>query len=254
MKISIVTVCYNAESTIRDTIESVLNQSYDNYEHLIIDGKSKDNTLKIIEEYKKKYKGKLKVISEKDSGLYDAMNKGIKNATGDIIGFLNSDDKYADNKTLEKISKKLKGNQYMGCYSDLEFRDNESMQKIIRVWKSKKGNYKFGWHPPHPTLYLKKEAYKIIGQFNLKYRICADYDFMLRMMKKEIKLAYISQTLIHMRSGGLSTNGISGYIRNFKESYKVLQENEVKFSFIVNCIRTMKTILQMLKSKIKYIK
>lgn len=254
MKISIVTVCYNAESTIRDTIESVLNQSYDNYEHLIIDGKSKDNTLKIIEEYKKQYKGKLKVISEKDSGLYDAMNKGIKNATGDVIGFLNSDDKYANDKIIEKIAKKLNGKKYAGSYGNLEFRDNETMQKITRVWNSKNGNYKFGWHPPHPTLYLKREVYENVGPFNLKYRICADYDFMLRMMKKETKLVYIPEILIHMRSGGLSTNGLKGYLRNFKESYKVLQENKIKFPLVVNCIRTTKTLLQMIRSKIKYTK
>lgn len=251
MKISIITVCYNSEKTIEETIKSVLEQDYDNYEHIIVDGKSKDGTLKIVEKYKSKYKGKLKIISEKDSGLYDAMNKGIKNSTGDIIGILNSDDKFATSSVLREITKALKGKKYKGCYSDLEFRDHETMQTITRVWKSKEGSYKLGWHPPHPTLYLKREVYENIGNFNLNYRICADYDFMLRMMINKINLIYIPKVLIHMRSGGISTNGLKGYIKNFKESYLVLKNNNIKFPLLINLLRTIKTIFQMIKSKIK---
>ena len=253
MKITIITVCYNSEKTIRDTIESVLSQNYDNYEHLIIDGKSKDNTLKIIDEYKKKYKGKLRVISEKDKGLYDAMNKGIEKATGDIIGLLNSDDKYADSKVLEEIAKAFKNKKIEGTYSDLEFKDQD-MEKTTRVWISKQGKYQLGWHPPHPTLYLRQEVDTKIGKFNLKYRMCADYDFMIRMMVNKTQLNYIPKVLIHMRSGGVSTAGLKGYIKNFKESYKVLKNNKIKFPLFVNVIRVLKTILQMIKSKIVNIK
>ena len=245
-KITIITVCYNSEKTIKDTLESVLSQSFDDYEHLIIDGNSKDNTLKIIKDYERKYNGKLRVISEKDKGLYDAMNKGIKNAKGNIIGILNSDDIFATKDVLKTIYETFEKENCQGIYGNLEFRDNETMTKVVRNWNSKKGNYKLGWHPPHPTLYLKREVYDKIGNFNLDYRICADYDFMLRMMKNNINLYYIKSVLIHMRSGGVSTNGLKGYINNFKESYLVLKKNKIKIPLGVNIIRTIKTIFQMI--------
>ena len=249
MKISIITACYNSEETIRETVESVLSQNYDNYEHIIIDGKSKDTTLKIIEEYKDKYKGRLKIISEKDKGLYDAMNKGIKNATGDIIGILNSDDKYANKTVLKDIATALKNKTVDGVYSDLEFRDHETMKVITRIWISKTGKYQLGWHPPHPTLYLRKEVYERLGNFNLDYPISADNDFMIRMMKNKTKLEYIPKVLIHMRSGGVSTNGLKGYIRSLKETYRVLKDNNLAFPSVVCGIRICKTILQMINSK-----
>ena len=245
-KITIITVCYNSEKTIKDTLESVLSQSFCDYEHLIVDGKSKDNTLKIVKDYEKKYNGKLKVISEKDKGIYDAMNKGIKNAKGSIIGILNSDDIYANKDVLKTIYEAFERENCQGVYGNLEFRDNETMTKVVRNWNSKTGNYKLGWHPPHPTLYLKKEVYDKIGNFNLDYRICADYDFMLRMMKDGINLFYIKSVLIHMRSGGVSTAGLKGYINNFKESYQVLRKNKIKCPLVVNIIRTIKTIFQMI--------
>ena len=120
------------------------------------------------------------------------------------------------------------------------------MTKVVRNWTSKTGDYKLGWHPPHPTLYLKKEVYDKIGNFNLNYRICSDYDFMLRMMKNNINLFYIKSILVHMRSGGVSTDGLKGYINNFKESYLVLKNNKIRCPLFVNIIRTIKTIFQMI--------
>lgn len=250
MKISIITACYNSANTIQDTLESVLMQDYDNYEHIIIDGKSKDNTLEIVDKYKKRYKGKLVVVSEKDKGLYDAMNKGISLATGDVIGILNSDDMLANKNVLKDIANSVIDTKCDGVYGDLQFRDKE-MKKVVRVWKSKHGSYKFGWHPPHPTLYLKKEVYNNIGTFNMKYKVVADYDFMIRMMKNKTNLFYIKKVLIHMREGGCSTAGLKGYINNFKESYRVLKDNKVHFSLIVNIIRTIKTVWQMIIAKLK---
>ena len=155
MKISIITVTYNSSKTLRDTLESVLKQTYKNYEHIIVDGLSKDNTIEIVKEYENKYDGKLKYISEKDTGLYDAMNKGIKMATGDVIGILNSDDIYANEDVLKKIADTFDKEQCDGTYANLIFMDEETMSKPQRVWKSPKGKLENGWHPAHPTLYLK---------------------------------------------------------------------------------------------------
>lgn len=251
MKITLITVCFNSEKTIKDTLESVLKQTYKDYEYLIVDGKSKDNTLDIIKEYEPKFKGRLKWISEKDKGLYDAMNKGIKLSTGDVIGILNSDDIFASDNVLKTIANAFKKKKCDASYSDLVFMDEETMKIPERYFISKTGNYKLGWHPPHPTLYVKKEIYDKFGLYNQDYRIAADYDFMLRIMKNNVKMTYIPEVLIHMRSGGVSTNGIKGYIKSFKESLFVLKNNDIKFAFFVNTIRTIKVILQGIKAKLK---
>ena len=251
MKVSIITATFNSEKTLRDTLESVLEQTYTDFEHIIVDGASKDSTMQIVKEYEAKYNGRLRYVSEKDSGLYDAMNKGIKMATGDIIGILNSDDKYAHNKVLEKIVNKFTETNCDGTYANLVFMDEETMKIPQRVWKHPKGNYKMGWHPAHPTLYLKKSVYEKVGLFNLEYRIAADYDFMLRMMKMEdIKLEYIDDFIVFMRTGGTSTDGLKGYKKNLKESHKVLVNNNIKFAYLVDFKRIIKTLNEMVKSKI----
>lgn len=248
MKISIITPCFNSEKTIEDTIKSVLSQDYDNYEYVIIDGKSKDNTLKIIEKYKNKFKGKLKIISEKDKSLFDAMNKGIRNATGDIIGIINSDDILAHNSVFKKVVSEMKKGASI-VYSDLLFY-NSDFTKVERVFKTGKGNIKKGWHPPHPTLYLKKEIYDEVGLFNLDYRISADLDLMIRIFKdQKYKSAYIKDFFVKMRTGGVSTNGLNGYIKNFKEAVKVYKNNNIKFPYLINIWRSIKTIFQIMKSK-----
>ncbi|HIT21531.1 MAG TPA: glycosyltransferase [Candidatus Scybalousia intestinigallinarum] len=251
MKITLITVCYNSESTIQDTLESVLKQTYKNYEYLIIDGKSKDNTLKIVKSYEDKFNKRLKYISEPDEGLYDAMNKGIKMATGDIIGIINSDDVLASYDVLETIVKTFQKSKCDATYSKLEIKD-ENLDKVIRVFDPKKGNYKFGWYPPHPTLYVKTEVYKKHGLYNQKFRIAADYDFMLRVMKDQsLKIQYINKVLVYMRSGGLSTNGFKGYYKSLKESYTVLKVNKIKLPFFVNGLRAINIFLQALKAKTK---
>lgn len=250
MKVSVITVTYNSEKTLKYTLESVLKQTYKNYEHIIVDGLSKDNTMQIVKKYETKYNGKLKYISEKDLGLYDAMNKGIKIATGDIIGILNSDDIYANETVLEKIVNKFKETKCDATYANLIYMDEETMSKPQRIWNSPEGKLENGWHPAHPTLYLKKEVYEKIGVFNINYKIAADYDFMIRVMKeKSIKLSYINEYLIYMRAGGASTAGIKGYIENLKEANKVLKNNKIKHRYIVNLKRIIKTLTEMIKAK-----
>lgn len=248
MKISIITVCYNSENTIEDTIKSVLNQDYDNYEYLIIDGKSTDNTLKIVRKYEKKFKGKLRIISEKDKGIYDAMNKGIKLATGDIIGLINSDDVLAAPNAFSLIINKFKNSNCDGVYSNLIIKD-ENLNSIVRVFNAGHGNYKLGWYPPHPTLYLKKDVYLKYGNYSLDYKIVSDYDFMVRIMKNNINLEYIDKYLVYMRSGGVSTDGLKGYYKSFCESLKALKNNGIVFPFFVNIIRIVKVLYQSLMGK-----
>lgn len=250
MKISIITATYNSSKTLKDTLESVLKQTYKDYEHIIVDGLSKDNTMEIVKEYEKRYDGKLRYISEKDTGLYDAMNKGIKMATGDVIGILNSDDVYVNEFVLQKIADTFNKEKCDGTYANLIFMDGETMTKPQRIWKSPKGKLENGWHPAHPTLYLKKEVYDQIGLFNLEYKVVADYDFMLRMMlDKSIKLKYIDEYIVYMRVGGTSTAGLKGYIKNLKEAHKALVKNNVKHPYIIDIKRIIKTIREMIKSK-----
>lgn len=249
MKVSIITATYNSEKTLKGTLESVLKQTHSDYEHIIVDGKSTDSTMQIVKEYEPKYQGKLKWISEKDSGLYEAMNKGINMATGDIIGILNSDDVYASETVLETIVNTFEQTNCDGTYANLIFMDEETMIKPKRIWRNPKGKVKNGWHPAHPTLYLKKEVYNKIGLFNLQYKVVADYDFMLRMLQnKEIALQYIDEYLIYMRAGGTSTAGMKGYIRNLKESHQVLKDNHIKYPYFVDLLRIIRTIKQVILS------
>jgi len=246
MKISIITVCYNSEATIKETFESVLKQTYKNYEYIIIDGKSKDNTLNIIKEYKEKFESKkinFKYISEKDKGLYDAMNKGIKMAMGNIIGIINSDDIINDKDAFKKIVERFEKDKCDATYSDLYIMD-ETMTKPNRIFIASKKSYKLGWYPPHPTLYVKKEIYDKYGNYNLKYKIAADYDFMVRIMKNNIKMSYIKEPLVYMRAGGTSTSSLKQYKKSFDEAIDVLKHNNVKFPYLVNIKRTFVLIIQ----------
>jgi glycosyltransferase involved in cell wall biosynthesis len=206
MKISIITITYNSAATVEDTIKSVVMQDYPNVEYLIIDGKSKDNTLQIVEKYKDKI---TKVVSEKDKGLYDALNKGIKHATGDIIGMLHSDDLYSHPQVISNIVKTFQDHpEAEGVYADLVFVNRNDTDKVMRTWESgtyQEGDFLKGWMPPHPTFFVKKETYEKHGGFNTELKLSADYELMLRLIhKNQIKLAYLNEVIVKMRMGGVS--------------------------------------------------
>ena len=206
MKVSIITITYNSAATVEDTIRSVVMQDYPDIEYLIIDGKSKDNTLAIADKYKD---GISKIVSEKDKGLYDALNKGIRHASGDIIGMLHSDDIYAHAQVIRHVVETFRSNpDAQGVYADLVFVNRNDTNKVMRTWESgiyKEGDFLKGWMPPHPTFFVRKECYENFGTFNTDLKLSADYELMLRLIhKNNIRLAYLNEVIVKMRMGGVS--------------------------------------------------
>jgi glycosyltransferase len=228
MKTSIITICFNSETTIRDTLDSIKHQDYTNIEYIIIDGGSTDNTLKILEEYS----GIINVlVSEKDKGLYDAINKGISNASGDIIGLLHSDDVFSSPEIVSDLVKKIQDENLDGVYGDLQYVVKNNTNKIIRYWKScefKPNLLSKGWMPAHPTLFLRKEVYLNHGVFNKSFKIAADYDFMLRIFKdSDLKFGYLPKTVTKMRVGGASNRSLINIIKKTKEDYRAIRSNNI---------------------------
>lgn len=226
MKISIITVSYNSEKTIRDTLQSVANQTYDNIEHLIVDGNSNDNTLKIVEEFPHI----TNILSEPDNGIYDAMNKGILRATGEVIGILNSDDIFASSNIIAEIAKVFQeGVALDTLYGNIEYFEHGQVDKIVRYWRTKSYYSRFfedGEVPPHPALFVKKKVYDEIGLYYPHFKICSDYEFMFRMLKiSGYKSKFLDKSIVKMRMGGVSTRGIRSYITTTKELKECWQMN-----------------------------
>ncbi len=226
MKVSIITISYNSASTIESTIRSVLNQSYHNIEYILVDGKSTDSTLEIIENYRSRI---ARVISEPDQGIYDAMNKGVSMATGDIIGILNSDDLYADSEVIASIVQKFQQTKADAVYADLVYVDRMNDQRVLRTWKSgayTPGLFLKGWMPPHPTFFVQAWVYQKYGVYNIDLRSSADYEFMLRVIHKHhITIAYLNQIVTKMRIGGQSNITISNRIKANLEDRKAWRIN-----------------------------
>lgn len=240
MKFSVLTVCYNSAKTIEHCIESVCSQSYPDIEHIIIDGGSTDGTLEIIDKYRDKIS---QLISEPDNGIYDAMNKGIRLATGDIIGILNSDDFYADSTTVSGIIGFIVKNNMDAAYGDLVYVTRNDTSKVKRYWKS--GEYKpeafsKGWVPPHPAFFCRKEIYTKYGYFRNDMQIAADFELMLRLVEKhQIKVGYLPKIVVKMRTGG-KANVLRGMIRGNCEIIRSFRLNDLRLSprfFILKPIR-----------------
>lgn len=244
MKVSIITATYNSSKTILDTLKSVSSQTYANIEHLIIDGLSKDDTLKVVSNFS----GNPKIISEKDNGIYDAMNKGITNSTGDIIGILNSDDYYSNEFIIEKVVKLFETTNCDLLYGDLVFIDENDKSKIKRVWKS--GEYKhkdflYGWMPPHPTFFVKKGVYEKYGLFNLNLGSAADYELMLRFMYKfKLKTSYLNEILVHFRIGGASTKNFKARIKANQNDKQAWKANKLKNYWFTTILKPARKIIQ----------
>ena len=228
-KVSIITVCYNSSKTIEDTIKSVLSQTYSNIEYIIIDGLSTDNTLEIVNKYKKEIS---LIVSEKDNGLYDAINKGISLASGEIIANLNSDDFYIDENVISDVVDKFKTEKTDLLYTDLYYVEEENPNNVTRYWESgeyKKGAFFRGWMPPHPTFFVKKEIYNKYGVFNLNLKSAADYEIMLRFIhKNECSISYLNRVTVRMRVGGVSNSSLSNRIKANREDKKAWEINGLK--------------------------
>jgi glycosyltransferase involved in cell wall biosynthesis len=230
--ISIITATYNSQATIADTLESIHSQKYTNFSHIIIDGLSTDNTIKIINSFDT---NKLSLSIGPDNGIYDAMNKGLKSSTGDIIGFLNSDDMYADENTLCKIAAVFENPSIEACYGDLVY-VNQDNSKILRYWKS--GTYKHykfsqGWCPPHPTFYIRRSLLERCELFDLNYKLAADAEYMMRILdKSNVEVSYIEDVLVRMRTGGATSKNISNVLKQNIEIFRALKKNNIKFSYL----------------------
>ncbi len=231
MNITIITVCYNAEKTIRDTIESVLGQTYQNLDYLIVDGGSKDGTLAIIQEYA----GRLRYVSERDRGIYDAMNKGIAMAAGEVIGTLNADDVYEDASVLERVAEVFTDSTVDACFADLVYVRQDDTSMIVRYWQSsdyRQGGFRSGWVPAHPTFFTRKVVYERHGYFNLNYRIAGDFELMFRLIElNQVKTKYIPRVLVRMRLGGESNKSLANLVRQNREIWTALKGSYPELSW-----------------------
>lgn len=224
MKISIITATLNNEDTIKKTLHSIDNQAFSNTEHLIIDGKSTDRTLEFVENSRTNKK----IFSAYDGGIYFALNKGIEKSTGDIIGFLHADDYYSNNSILEKINNIFTSENCDVLYGDLDYISGSG--KIVRHWEA--GSFdakklKKGWMPPHPTFFVRKELYQKFGLFDTNFKIAADYDLMLRFLTKNLRVYYLAETLVKMRTGGESNKNIKNIFHKSTEDLKIIRKNNI---------------------------
>lgn len=228
MKVSIITVAYNSEKTIEDTIKSVLSQDYKAIEYIIIDGGSTDGTMEIVNRYAAQI---ATIVSEADKGIYDGMNKGVELATGNVVGILNSDDFYSNNTVISGIAAQFI-DEIDAVYGDLVYVDQFQTDKIVRKWISGEyvqGAFLKGWMPPHPTLFVKNEIYKKFGSYSLQLSSAADYEFMLRVIHKhKIKLNYLPEIIVQMRAGGVSNASFKNRIKANKEDREAWKMNGLK--------------------------
>jgi len=240
LKISIITISFNSENFISETFKSVKNQSYNQYEYLLIDGGSNDRTLTIAKEQDHISK----IVSEPDNGIYDAINKGIKNSTGEIIGFLNSDDTFYDENSLKHIADAF--DKDTDCvFGDLIYTDKN--EKVRRVWKGSefiKRSFLKGWMPAHPTFYCRRSVYEKLGLYNESFKIAGDFELMLRFLEKHnIRSKYIPKTLVNMKVGGASNNGLKSKLDILNEEFRAFHQNDIsinKLSYIFHKAKKIK--------------
>ncbi|MCC9168220.1 glycosyltransferase family 2 protein [Pontibacter harenae] len=245
MKVSIITIVYNNRETIADAINSVLNQSYPDIEYIVVDGLSTDGTVEVIRSYGHKIS---KFVSEKDEGLYDAINKGINLATGDVIGLLHSDDLLSSPDTVATIAKAFEEEDVDSVYGDLLYVQKQDISKVVRNWISghyKRTNFLYGWMPPHPSFYVKRTCYKSYGLYNTDFKSAADYELMLRYLyKHKLSTYYIPKVLVRMRVGGKSNATLKNRLRANQEDYNAWLVNGLKPHFYTRILKPLRKLVQ----------
>lgn len=244
MKISVITATYNSEATVRDTLTSISRQDYPDVEHIIVDGRSDDGTLDIVADFPHVKK----IVSETDKGIYDAMNKGIRLATGEVIGILNSDDIYIDPSVLSAVAQAFADPAVMTVYADLQYVHPDNLDRVKRTWITgpfKKKNFYYGWMPPHPTFFVRKEVYERIGVFNTDLRSAADYELMLRiLLKNGMPAHYIPRVIVKMRAGGVSNASLRNRLRANREDRLAWKLNGLKPYFFTLYLKPLRKITQ----------
>ena len=255
MKISIITATFNSGATLRDTIQTVLTQTYQEIEYIIIDGNSRDNTLEIVREFEPYFDGRMKWISEPDNGIYDAMNKGIRMATGDIIGILNSDDFYNDENVLADIVNAFGCKKTDCVYGNLVFVDSAKPDKIVRRWIGSQhtpGAFLKGWHPAHPTFYARRTCFEQYGDFDLSFEISADFELMLRFIEKNgCSNYYINRCFVKMCQGGASTGSIKNIIKGNKNILRAFRKNGYHISCLYPAKRLLPKLINVITTQIR---
>lgn len=242
-KVSIITTTYQDADNLSKIIDRVKAQDYPDIEYIIVDGASKDHTLDVIKEAEQFFGERLRWISEPDRGIYDAINKGLKMATGDIIGLMF--DTFTSEHVISRMVDVMLKEGTDGVHGDINYVDGD---RIVRKWRMGQGSIRTGWMPGHPTLYLKREVYETYGFYKEDYRIAADYEFIVRILKdKKVTLSYIPEVLVNMFYGGTSTGGLSNYVDSFRESLRALRENDVHFAFFINILRTFRVLFQFVR-------
>ena len=246
--ISIITATFNSAKTLKDTIQSVLRQTNKDFEYLIIDGGSTDETIDIVKSYESEFSGRLKWVSEKDQGIYDAMNKGIKMASGDVVGILNSDDYFTSDDILQTVADAFKCQEIDAIYGDIHFIRDGNPQKCIRYYSSRMFRpfwLRFGFMPAHPSFYCKREVFEKAGLYSLDYKIGADYEMMVRLFKKyRIMSQYINKDFVTMRTGGASNNNVRSRITLINEDVKACKENGVYTNSLFIMLKFMYKIFE----------
>jgi glycosyltransferase len=228
VKISVITATWNRAGTVGEALDSVLSQSHPDVEAIVIDGASTDGTLQVLEHYRPRL---ARLVSERDEGIYDALNKGIRLATGDVVGFLHADDLFEDSEVLSRVAQAFDDPDVDAVYGDLVYVRHEDVGHVVRYWRS--GGYDStalsrGWMPPHPTFYVRRAVYERLGGFDTRYRIAADYDSVLRLLSVgKIRAAYIPEVLVRMRVGGVSNRSLKTIFRKSAEDLRVLRRNGV---------------------------
>lgn len=252
MKISLITVTYNSAETLCDTLQSVLNQTFKDIDYIIVDGASKDSTMDIVKVFEPKFEGRLRWLSEPDRGIYDAMNKGVMMAQGEIVGILNSDDFFASNDILEKVNAAFKENPDVdGVYADVRYVGWNDTGKTVRMFSGKdfkREKLCWGKMPPHPSFYVKRECYDKFGLYSLDYPICADYDMFVKMIwMGNINTLYINDVFVNMRNGGTSSNGIKVHRKIMRERMRCVREHNMPSNFFKQTSRYFGKIFSLLR-------